>query len=261
MKKAWVFAGDCLKAFFAALTNLTVIPVPGYRFREIDLERSKPFFPFVGLAVGGILYAAGYWLPGMGATLAALLVILPVLLTRGFHLDGLADTADAFMSSRSRERMLEIMRDSHIGTMGVFAVIAVLGLQFTTLAGLSKYYLPRTVLFSAICGRSAIVVYICLSRYARPTGNGSLVFKHRSPANILWCALAMLGAGYWLLAWPGVAASAAVIAFALAWHFYTWRKIGGGTGDTVGACEILSETVAMLSFFILYFLEQTDYFQ
>jgi adenosylcobinamide-GDP ribazoletransferase len=261
MKRIWTIITDGFKAFCAALTNLTVIPAPGYRFREIDLERSKPFFPFVGLAVGGILYLAGYFLPGLGAVLPALLVILPVLLTRGFHLDGLADTADAFMSSRGRDRMLEIMRDSHIGTMGVFAITAVLGLQFTVLIGLTQYFLPLTVLFAAICGRSAIVIYICLSRYVRQEGGAALVFKRRSRLNILWCSLFMLAAGYGLLAWPGAAAALAVIVFAFGWHFYTRRKIGGGTGDTVGACEILSETVAMLAFFVLHFLERTDYFQ
>ncbi|NCB06230.1 MAG: type III pantothenate kinase, partial [Clostridia bacterium] len=141
-----ILAVNSFRAFLAAMTNLTVIPAPGYRFREIDLERSKPFFPVVGLLVGAILYAVGRYLPTMGLVLPTLLVILPILLTRGFPLDGLADTADAFMSSRDRERMLEIMRDSHIGTMGVFAMMSVLGTQFVTLAALSKYPTPIIVI-------------------------------------------------------------------------------------------------------------------
>lgn len=255
-----IFAVNNFRAFLAALTNLTVIPAPGYHFREIDLEHSKPFFPFVGLLIGAILYAVGRYLPTMGLVLPTLLVILPVLLTRGFHLDGLADTADAFMSSRDRERMLEIMRDSHIGTMGVFAMMSVLGTQFVTLAALSKYYLPLTVMFGAVCGRSAIVIYICLCRYVRPEGSGALVFKRRSILTALWAGAFMLATGYWLLKLPGLAAAGIVIVFAIVWNFHTRRKIGGGTGDTIGACEILAETLAMLAFFIIHFLLKTDYF-
>ncbi len=234
-----------MRAFAAALTNLTVIPVPGYRFAPEDLERSKPFFPFAGLLIGGIMYAAAL-LPISQAVLAVVLTALPVLLTRGFHLDGLADSADALMSSRSRERMLEIMRDSHIGTMGVFAMAVILGLQAVSL-GIMPVNLGLAVLLSAVCGRCAIVIYICLSRYVRPEGSGKLIFQRKSPWNTLWAAFFMLVTGYLTLGSRGLAAVCAVCLVTLLWHLYTLRKLGGGTGDTIGACEIMTETAVLVT--------------
>ncbi|HQJ31558.1 MAG TPA: adenosylcobinamide-GDP ribazoletransferase, partial [Syntrophales bacterium] len=117
-----------MKALLAAFQFLTTIPLPGGKGTgEGDIAGSLPFFPVVGLLIG-MAAAAGDFVfsllfpPGVAAVLTVLLL---VLITGGLHLDGLADTADGIFSVRNRERMLEIMRDSRIGTMGVLAVVFV----------------------------------------------------------------------------------------------------------------------------------------
>lgn len=114
-----------MNSFLAALRFLTILPIPGRRgHAPDDLRRSLWSFPLVGLLLGGmtggIFWAVGPYLPPPIAAVLAVLVLLSW--SGGLHLDGVADCGDAFFSSRSRERMLEIMRDSRIGAMGVIGL-------------------------------------------------------------------------------------------------------------------------------------------
>ena len=120
-----------IKSFFAALSFISRLPVPARLSQGLEIEqyqRSIITFPLVGLLLGAIAGAVVMLLqPWCGGPLAALLGVLALaLLTGGFHLDGLADTCDGIFSARRRERMLEIMRDSRLGTHGGLALIFVL---------------------------------------------------------------------------------------------------------------------------------------
>jgi adenosylcobinamide-GDP ribazoletransferase len=227
---------------------LTILPVPGFNATEVDLEHSKPFFPIVGLIVGGIAYAAAALLNNYAshAVAAVALVILLAAFSRGFHLDGLADSADGFMSSRSKEKMLEIMRDSRIGAMGVFAMLAALGLKTAALVSLPAAMLPSTVLLAALSGRCSIVIYIYFSRYARESGLGLVIFKRQSLLTCLWSLAVMVAAAYWLFGMSGLCAAAGILIFICCWRAYTNSKIGGATGDTIGAAEEISEMLIPL---------------
>jgi adenosylcobinamide-GDP ribazoletransferase len=237
-----------MRRLAAAITMLTILPIPGFSAAEADLERSKPFFPVVGLIVGGIAYAAALLLNNYASqTVAAvMLVILLTAFSKGFHLDGLADSADGFMSSRSKEKMLEIMRDSRIGAMGVFAILAVLGLKTAALVSLPPAMLPSAVLLAALSGRCSIVIYIYFSRYARETGLGLVMFKRQSLLTCLWSLAVMTAAAYWLFGVNGLYASAGILIFICTWRSYVNSKIGGATGDTIGAAEEISEMLIPL---------------
>lgn len=231
------------KRFFAALTLLTIIPVPGYQPTEPDLAHSKACFPLVGVVVGLIAYGSAklsqFFAPS--SIIAGIMVILLVMASKGFHLDGLADTADGFFSSRSRERMMEIMRDSRIGSMGVFALIAVLGLKGAGFFSLQLTDLPNAVLFTAIAGRCGMVLHAFTSKYARTAGLGKITFRYKSPLVLIWILLFMFGTGYFLFALNGLIIAGAIVVFVLFWSFYTYKQINGATGDTLGACEELCE--------------------
>lgn len=231
------------KRFFAALTLLTIIPVPGYKPDEEDIAHSKPFFPLVGLVVGLIAYGAakGMIVFAPSAIVAGVMVILLAGASKGFHLDGLADTADGFFSSRSRERMMEIMRDSRIGSMGVVALVSVLGLKAAGLFSLSKLDVPSVVLFAAIAGRCGLALHVFTSKYAREEGLGKITFRYKSPFCLIWILLFMFWAGYLLFALNGLIIAAAVVVFVVFWSFYTHKQIDGATGDTLGACEEICE--------------------
>ena len=231
------------KRFFAALTLLTIIPVPGYNPKEEDIEHGKPFFPIVGFVVGLIAYlvAKGMLCFAPPVIVAIVMVILLAGASKGFHLDGLADTADGFFSSRPRERMMEIMRDSHIGVMGVLALIFVLGLKVAGFFSLTPNDIPKAVLFSAIAGRSALVLHVFCSKYAREEGLGKIMYRHKSLRCLVCVLLLMFGPAYLLFALNGIIVAASIVLFVVLWSFYTHKQIKGATGDTLGACEEISE--------------------
>lgn len=232
-----------MKGLLAAVRFLTVLPLPGgWGTGEADLARSAPFFPVVGLLIGA---AAGAAAAGLARTLptplaGAIMVTALAAVSGGLHLDGLADTADGFLGSRRRERVLEIMKDSRIGTMGAFAVVSVLLLKVTALGTVPRGAFWRTVLLMPLAGRCALVIAMGLLPYARPGGGlGSVFCRQRSPLEGLWAA-ALLGlAGWFVSRAAGLAAAIASIVVTLAFAGYTYLRVGGATGDTLGAtCEI-----------------------
>ncbi|MDD5599755.1 MAG: adenosylcobinamide-GDP ribazoletransferase, partial [Victivallaceae bacterium] len=237
------FITTIFRRFFGALTLLTVMPVPGYKPAEKDIAHSKAFFPFVGLLVGIIACGAAKVLICFAppAITAVIIVILLAAASKGFHLDGLADTADGFFSSRPREQMLEIMRDSRIGSMGVVALITVLGLKGAGFFSLATPDIPSAALFSAVAGRCGMTFYVFISQYAREEGLGKVTFRYKSPLCLIWILAFLAGTGWLLFGNRGLIIAGTVIVFVILWSLYTRRQIGGATGDTLGACEELCE--------------------
>ena len=245
--------GEVMKRLVAALRFLTIVPFPGaWGMAEADLAGSVPWFPLVGLLLGGIAAAvaggASLVLPPL---IAAVLILVTLLVfSGGLHLDGLSDTADGCLSSRSRERMLEIMKDSRTGAMGVMAIVCVLLAKFAGLASLAappaKALWPA-VLLMPLAGRCAMVVHMALLPNIRAGGLGALFCQSRPRLAAVW-AVGVLAAGAWcVLGRRGLAVVAMCLAVTLGLAFYVQRKLGGTTGDTFGAvCEIV-ETVPALT--------------
>jgi len=239
-----------MRPFFAALQFLTTIPIPAtLGGTEKDLERSVYFFPVAGLVLGALLAALDEGLAAVLPVLPASAIIIAalIMLTGGFHLDGLADTADGFMSSRPRERVLEIMKDSRTGPMGVMAVVSVLVLKIALLASVTGAIRPALIIFMPVAGRSAIVIVMGILPYARPEGGlGSIFMRGRSSTWTLWGLFFLAVAGAAAAGWLGLAAAiGASLTTALA-AIYMNSKIGGITGDTIGAtCEVV-ELVPLL---------------
>ncbi len=239
-----------MRSFLAAVSLITCIPLGGFVPSEQELQRCSNWFPVVGLLAGCVLYfPAFYALTWFGAAGAVLIVAMLEAVSKGFHLDGLADTADAFLSSRSRERKLEIMRDSHIGTMGVAAIVLVLLGKYAVFSRLTPPQAAVSVLFCAFAGRFAVTSYLLISHYARPQGLGLVLYVCRP----YWGTLAGLLAGVagswyltghcWLFLPP--------VLFVILWDRICRCQIGGATGDTIGACEQLTELLICLE--LLYF--------
>ncbi len=247
-----------MKALLAALQFLTVIPLPGGKgVGEEDIAGSLPYFPVVGLGIG-LLAAAGDFVfsllfpPGVAAILTVLLL---VLITGGLHLDGLADTADGVFSVRSRERMLEIMRDSRIGAMGVLAIVFVIALKIAALAPLVHAQRLGIILLLPVAGRTAMLLMLTALPYARKEGGlATLFLRRRSWWHPVFAMFFLvftawfLGAGGWLYS-PGtgllLAMSGIVAAGLTAWFVYL--KLGGFTGDTIGAAAEITETAVALA--------------
>ncbi len=236
--------------FIAAIRFLTVFPLPGsYGSGSDDLAASIPFFPVVGLALGALASLLGllFWslLPHPVASTMITFILFAV--SGGFHLDGLADTADGFFSARPREQMLAIMRDSHIGVMGVLALIMVLLLKFSALAALDRPAAVRAAFLMPIAGRCAIVIFMALLPYARAKGGlATLFYSNRSRRAGIW---AFLFFGVIAMLTCGLTGILVLLLFAGIIAVFAWmckRKINGATGDTLGAiCELSEAGVAL----------------
>jgi len=243
-----------VKAFFAALRFLTPVPVPeSWCGGEGELRASPAFYPFVGLVIGGVVAAVGY---GLGHVLSAhpasaLVVVILVAASGGLHADGLADTADGFFSSRSKERVLEIMRDSRTGAMGVIAIVSVMTIKISLVAAMGGPLRWRTILLMPIAGRCALLLVMALFPYARTDGGLATIFRTGGRRSVLlaaWALLAVLAAGWLAGSFRGVTSAATSVGVALLLALYSRRKIGGYTGDTLGAtCEVVELVPALLA--------------
>ena len=236
-----------MRTILTALSFLSILPVGRFMPTEDEMRRMPDFFPAAGLVLGALLWGVGWvgcrYFPPLVA--AALLTFFSEALTKGFHLDGLADTADGFLSGRSRERKLEIMHDSRIGTMGVGAIVCCLGLKFACFASLPLTLMPAAGALMMVSGRWGMACYIAMSRYAREDGLGRICFERKPIFGVL-SGLALTAAFGVLFFGLRALAVSGLFLVMFGWSRLTRRVIGGATGDTIGCAEELSEVLTLL---------------
>lgn len=253
-----------LQACAAAFQFLTRFPVKAQLSYTDDLfRRSAVYYPLAGLAVG-LLTAAAAWLLSLvlpPAPASVLVLALWVAASGALHLDGLMDTADGLLSHRSRERMLEIMKDSRVGAMGVVAGVLLMLMKFALLLALLPIphagYCAAFVAAAAIWSRTFAVWAIAGWPYAREGQGLGRLFAAVTRKEAYKAAAAAL-AVTWLLfvvlrfSWLeaiGYAAGLAVLTGALGYALARAmaRKLGGLTGDTYGALIELLECAVLLA--------------
>lgn len=214
-----------------------------------DFGKGLVFAPFVGLNIGVILAAAAYGLLFLfpKIVVAAIVLVLYILITGGLHLDGLGDSFDGIFSNRPKERILEIMRDSRVGTNAVLAVVSVLLLNFSVLSQINNTYFLSVILLMPMTGRIGSLVGAAVSTYARSgegLGKSFIDFCGKRELflgllSYIAISILTLNIKMWLvLAVPPVSA----------FVFVKWlsRKIGGATGDILGAVLELNQCVFLL---------------
>jgi adenosylcobinamide-GDP ribazoletransferase len=230
---------------------LTVVPLPvSLSIGERDLGRSAPFFPLVGLGIGataaGLDYLLGFILPIPGVSVFTVVFLLAA--SGGLHMDGLADTADGFFSSRPREKMLEIMRDSRTGPMGVIAIVLVLILKIALLSSLPESARWWVLLLTPLAGRCGLLINLAVLPYARAEGGlASLFYEHRSRVHPALALAVLVMVGWLACGWVGLAAGGCAFVFCLVFAAYVYSKISGFTGDTLGAACELTELIPPLA--------------
>jgi adenosylcobinamide-GDP ribazoletransferase len=251
-----------LRLVFVALQFLTRVPVPrAVGFDPAWLSASARPFPLVGAGVGAAA-AAVLWLGAQAWPLPVAVLLsmaATVWLTGGFHEDGLADTCDGLGGSVSRERALEIMKDSRVGSYGVLGLVLVLGLKAAALWGLSQHALLHAALPAALLAHAASRSAAVLLLRALPYAGDPEHAKAKPLAQRVSTATAAVALGWplWLVAcllwWLG-AASAPALGAALAGCALStlvcarWfrRRLGGTTGDTLGAAQQFGEVAALM---------------
>lgn len=215
-----------------------------------DFGRSTRFFPLVGLVLG-ICYALAAWILisvlGMRALTAALLLILPLLLTGGLHADGFMDTVDGVFSGRERERKLEIMKDSRVGSFGVVAFVLLMFLQFALLLDMSPPLLVSVFFVMPIIGRMAMVLAVSCFPYARADGMGKTFADMADRRTV---AIAAVTTSVLVIPIGLLATLALVLGIVFALLFCRWMTaiLGGVTGDVYGAATVLTETIVLAVF-------------
>jgi adenosylcobinamide-GDP ribazoletransferase len=248
-----------LRLFFVALQFLTRVPVPGWvGWRDEWLHASARHFAGVGLLVGAVaalvLWAAAHLWTAPIAVLLSMAVT--VWMTGAFHEDGLADTCDGLGGAVDRERALLIMKDSRLGSYGAVGLLLVLALKAAALHGLATRDLLATLAALPLAHALSRTATVLLLRWL-PYGGDAEHAKAKPMAQqvngltllvaVVW-ALIALGAA--LLYMPAAAAAGAAVAVGSTTLWMArWlrRRLGGYTGDTLGATQQFSELAVYLA--------------
>jgi adenosylcobinamide-GDP ribazoletransferase len=239
---------DELGLFLSAAGFLTRLPVPGWvGWAEDRMIRASRYFAAVGALVG---FGGGlvWWLAGQiapAAVAAGLALAAMLLLTGALHEDGLADCADGLGGGKTGAQALEIMRDSRVGSYGALALVFSVGLRWAALAALAPGSGVLALVLAGGIGRAAMVPATALASYARREGLGSSVAGGAGALEVaaaLGTALVLGVAG----GWPGLLALGLAMAVAGGFLRYMVHRVGGYTGDGLGAMAQLGEIAVMV---------------
>ena len=244
----------------AALRFLSVLPAPGSTLLY-NKDETAPrlvigceYFPFVGLLLAILLWLLvllfSRLLPQLA--LSALVAVTLVILTGGLHLDGLMDTCDGLFGGRTRERKLEIMRDSRVGSFGVLGALCILLLKFALLASVPTHSLPLALLLALPTARWSMALALHVFLPARPTGLGAAYHHAITTRRLLITGLValvialLIGRLIGLIAW--ITGSLVALLIGL----YITKNIGGVTGDSCGAIDEIVEVATLLILVMLH---------
>ena len=237
-----------LQAFRAAFTFLTRIPVGGFPYPPKTWAWISIWFPVVGAILGALQALVWMGLDGHSDPTRAIIVVsLSVLVTGGFHEDGLADSADALGGAYDRENVLRILKDSRIGAFGALALILALMLKISLLVDLGVLA-PLGLLLGQALSRVVPVVQLGFQPYARREDPSSKSRDVARSGRVQAVVAALWGIAFLVLAgWLGVSMNGligmlgAMIGVGLLFGVYVQRRTGGLTGDFMGALQQLSE--------------------
>jgi adenosylcobinamide-GDP ribazoletransferase len=234
-----------LRPLAIAMALLTRFPVGRYGSGDAQaVGRSVLWYPAVGLLVGLVLVGVCLLVQSAPAMVGAALATLAWCgMTGGLHLDGLSDSADAFIGSHGdAARALEIMKDPSAGPMGVVAVCVVLLVKFAALAAHISAETWWPIVAAPMLGRAAVIALLLDTPYVRPQGLGAVLAAHlpRGPGRIV--LLGVIAAAAFLDSIPSLAVAGLVFLFL---RKLMMRTIGGTTGDTAGALVEVTEAAAL----------------
>jgi len=245
-----------VKSFWIALSFLTVLPVPYIRFsRERgELSASAAFFPVVGALVGLLLALVAAGLLQLVNPGSAVVIVLAFsfFLTRGMHLDGLADVADGLVGTTDREKARAAMKDSSVGVMGLAVVLLLFLFKYSALPALEAREIILYVAAMPVVGRWAIVLVGASFNPAPRRGLGEMFLEELGWPGLLQATfffLLLMGGlvcAEPALTKPVLAGLGLALAGVYALAIWAARRLGGLTGDVMGAVNELAEVLFLL---------------
>jgi len=238
------------QSFLIALQFLTTIPV---RVSEPvsakNIGQSLLYYPIIGLIIGGLMLGF-VWLLGEQSSwvIAILTLTLWITLTGGLHLDGLADSADAWLGGLGdKEKTLRIMKDPASGPIAVVVLFLVIAIKFIMLAELIQHQHYLAIIMTVVLARTAIPILLLTTPYVRSNGLGTLLVEnmpHRSVRLIISLVL------FLSLLSIGLIALSIFFIVLLLLRYYMIKRLDGTTGDTAGAMLELLETITLTTLVI-----------
>ncbi|MBU1853752.1 MAG: adenosylcobinamide-GDP ribazoletransferase [Candidatus Omnitrophica bacterium] len=241
-----------MKNFLIALQFLTSIPV---RIKNIDENKvSSSYFPLVGLLLGLILIGANRFLWFLGFEqffINIILVILLIILTGGIHMDGLADTMDAFLSRKGKDEILRIMRDSRIGTMGVLSLVSIILLKIAFISSISLDLKEPSLILMCVFSRWSLVLSMFLFPYAREEGKAKIFVRNINIKVFIFSTVITILCAFMFWRVSGLVTLAVVALSAYIAGRAISERIGGITGDTLGAINEFAEIAVLFNICVL----------
>lgn len=233
------------KAFLLALSLLTRLPTLQLdSIQASDFGRSALFYPVVGFIIGILLYIPTLFFPHASPMLlSAIIITLWAMMTGGLHLDGLADSADAWLGGGDdEERIHRIMKDSLVGAAGVIAIVCVLLLKLTALQTLFTHTATELIILVPVIGRSMILLLFLTGQYVRNQGMARNVVDYLPRPAATWIVGGCLLISAFFSLWGVVLM---LIGFWLLRRLMI-KRIRGYTGDTVGATVEITEMLWLI---------------
>ncbi len=235
-----------IESLMLAIQFYTRIPIPSWvQYSDATQHGSTKYLPLVGLFVGAIGAGISFLLLPHVSVYLALTISMAVtlFLTGAFHEDGFADFCDGFGGGYTKGRILEIMKDSRIGTYGTVGLCLLLGIKMLTLAETPVEHIPFIILFGHSISRAVPVLFLFTSSYVSLNGKSNHLQKNISTVALLFsmtCALIPVGLYDWKLL---ATFSTLLVPTFLIFRWYVLKHIGGYTGDVLGALQQLSELI------------------
>ncbi len=245
-----------MKSFFVALQFLTRLQIVNQKKWTVeDFGASVPYFPAIGYIIGGAT-AFIYFLSleVFSSDLAALLAVaFQFFFTGGLHADGFMDTCDGLFSGRDKDRKLEIMKDSRVGSNGVMGFIFLVACKWQFLAHTLPMYVPFLLFITSVFSKFGLVYSIRAYPYARPEGMGKAFVLYSSKYSILISLfLSFIPLIFVYELWlPYTILFAISLAVNMIVNHYVVKHLGGVTGDTYG---FVSESTELVLFFVYAFI-------
>ena len=233
-----------------AANFLTIVPIGPGRVDNAVVAASFRWFPLVGFVLGAIFAAEDSLLlmvfPAM--LRSAIVILTMVVVTGAVHLDALADTADALGAGRNRDRAMDILRDSRIGSFGAAAVCLSLALKIFALGSLHEPYRILALFVAPGLSRWAMVAVAVGVPYLRPEGGAGATLLQRDNSSMMVASLITAALVTVTLAPRALVSAAVAIAVVLAARWFYSRWLGGVTGDLIGACGEIVEIAVLVAF-------------
>lgn len=237
-----------MKSFLLALQFLLIIPIKIKDVNDKEIARSMAYFPLAGLFLGLILIAINYLLHILGferLSMDIMLIISLAILTGGIHLDGLSDTFDGILSRKNREQILLIMRDSHVGVMGILSIASVILLKISLLYSVIDALKIKALLLTVILSRWGMVFAVFLFHYARQEGKARAFIKNKKWTTFFISTFLTFILAALILKIMGLIILLIAAFFVYVMGKFITNKLGGITGDTLGAINEITEVIIL----------------